>query len=116
MATREILIDGVLLSVEVDAADAVLVPASPGLVERGGGLAERGAVADKVRDVGQEMRSLLAAVTRPVREALEATQPDSWSVELNLGFKGEAGIPCITKGEANGSIKVSASWKKAAAG
>ena len=114
MATREILIDGVLLSVEVDAADVVLVPASAGLVERGG-LAERGAVADKVRDVGQEMRSLLSAVTRPVREALEATQPDSWSVELNLGFKGEAGIPCITKGEANGSIKVSASWKKAAA-
>lgn len=106
MATREILIDGVQLVVEVDSAD---LPGARGMVERGG---ERGVVADKVRDIGQDMRSLLAVVIRPIREALDATQPEQWSIELSLGFKGEAGVPCLTKGEANGAVKISAMWKR----
>jgi hypothetical protein len=99
MATRSILIDGVEVLIEVDSGPHT------------GGLAERGAIADKVRDVGQDLRVLLLAVTQPVRDALAASQPEEWSVELNLGFKGEAGVPCLTKGEANGSIKVTAKWK-----
>jgi hypothetical protein len=106
MAAREVLIDGITLFVEVDELDAARAQAAPGMVERG-------AVADRVRDVGADLRNLLGAITRPVKAALEEAQPDEWSVELSLGFKGEAGVPCLTKGEANASVKVTARWKKA---
>ena len=107
MPVREILIDGALITVEIDGED---VPARRGLVERGA--AERGVVADKVRDIGQDMRNLLGSILRPIREGLDATQPEQWSIELSLGFKGEAGVPCLTKGEASGSVKVNATWKR----
>lgn len=107
MSTRAVIIDGETLWVEVD--DEVLptaaATAAPGLVERDG-------MAARVRDISGDLRSLLTNVTRPVREALEQAQPEEWSVELHLGFKGEAGIPCLTKGEANGSVKVTAKWKR----
>ncbi|RTL36854.1 MAG: hypothetical protein EKK53_22390 [Burkholderiales bacterium] len=108
MAVRPVLIDGATLWVEVD--DEAVPLAAP---QGGGGLVERGAVADRVRNMGDDIRGMLASVTRPVKDALEATKPEEWSIELNLGFKGEAGIPCLTKGEANGSVKISVKWKPA---
>lgn len=109
MSSRAVIIDGVTLWVEVD--DEVL-PAAPGAPGGRPGLVERGAVADRVRDIGGDLRGLLGSITKPVREALEQAQPEEWSIELNLGFKGEAGIPCLTKGEANGSVKITAKWKR----
>ncbi|HSI61287.1 MAG TPA: CU044_2847 family protein [Ideonella sp.] len=107
MPAREIIIDGVTLLVEVDEGDSPSAAGSSGLVERG-------AVADRVRDAGAELRSMLGALMRPVRQALDEAQPDSWGLELSIGFKGTAGVPCLTQGEANAAIKVTASWKKAA--
>jgi hypothetical protein len=109
MSSRAVIIDGVTIWVEVD--DETL-PAAPGGAGARPGLVERGAVADRVRDIGADLRGLLGSITRPVREALEQAQPEEWSIELNLGFKGEAGIPCLTKGEANGSVKITAKWKR----
>lgn len=108
MPTREVKIDGISLFVEVDEASAGPPPGQPGLVERG-------AVADKVRDIGADLRNLLGAVTRPLRQALDEAEPEEWTLELSLGFKGEAGVPCLTKGEANAALKVTAKWKKHAA-
>jgi hypothetical protein len=107
MAVKSLSIDGIVVDVEVDAADG-----APALRERGPG--DVAAVAGQVQDVGKSLRATISAVTRPIREALAEAQIDDWSVELSLGFKGEAGIPCITKGEANGSIKVVAHWKRPA--
>jgi len=109
MSSRAVIIDGVTLFVEVDDEKLPAVPGGPGAST---GLVERGAVADRVRDIGADLRGIIASVTKPVREALEQAQPEEWSVELNLGFKGEAGIPCLTKGEANGSVKITAKWKR----
>lgn len=109
MSSRAVIIDGQTLWVEVD--DEVL-PAAAGAPGAVRGLVERGEVANRVRDIGADLRGLLASVTRPVREALAEAQPEEWTVELNLGFKGEAGIPCLTKGEANGSVKITAKWKR----
>jgi hypothetical protein len=53
---------------------------------------------------------MLSAITSSIRQALEKSKPNEWSVELLVGFKGEAGIPCLTKGEANASIKLTARW------
>lgn len=111
MPTRSITIDGVELLVEVDAET---LPGAA-LAERGaaaGRAVERGAVADKVRDAGQDLRNVLAAIAKPIHDAFQSSNPEEWSIELSVGFKGEAGIPCITKGEANGAIKVTAKWKR----
>jgi hypothetical protein len=35
-------------------------------------------------------------------------------VEINLGFKAGSGIPFVVEGEANGSVKVTAKWERAA--
>jgi hypothetical protein len=106
MPAREVTIDGLTLWVEVDELEGRIGAGAPGMVERG-------AVVDRVRDVGADLRNLLAAVTRPVRQAFDENPPDEWSVELSIGFKGELGVPCLTKGEANAAVKITAKWKKA---
>ena len=54
----------------------------------------------------------IKALARTVQSALVDVQPSEWSIEINLGFKGKAGIPFITEGEANGAVKVVAKWVK----
>lgn len=105
MPAREIIIDGTTFWVEVDELDGRAGGAAPGMVERG-------AVMDKVRDVGADLRNLIGAVTRPVRQAFDEHPPEEWSVELSIGFKGEMGVPCLTKGEASAAVKITAKWKK----
>lgn len=69
-------------------------------------------VAGQVADAGEEIRAIITAVTGSIQKAFEASSPDEWSVELLVGFKGEAGIPFVTKGEANASLKLKAKWTK----
>jgi hypothetical protein len=48
-----------------------------------------------------------------VHASLKAANPDEWSVEMNIGFKGKATpIPYIASGELDGGIKITATWKK----
>lgn len=112
--TRLITIDGVQVYVEVEELSGESVMPAP---TRGGAGTRRGieptAVAGKLTDVGDSLRAAIKAVTGPVQAALKDLPPDEWSIELNIGFKGEAGLPCITKGEANASVKLTAKWKKA---
>lgn len=112
--TKLITIDGVQVYVEVEELNGgVSTPVSTG---SGGGVRrniEPTSVADKLVNVGDSLRAAIKAVTGPVQSALKDLPPDEWTMELNIGFKGEAGVPCITKGEANASIKLTAKWKKA---
>jgi hypothetical protein len=39
--------------------------------------------------------------------------PDEWKLEISLGFKTNSNIPFLAAGEGNGSVKVSATWKRA---
>jgi Trypsin-co-occurring domain 1 len=105
MATKKVLVNGIELWVEVEGTPTA---ASAGLVERGGGPVEA------VRDMGQDLQNLLAAVTGPIKQALDANAPDTWSIELSLGFKADGGVPFLAKGEANAAVKLSATWKKGA--
>lgn len=100
----------------------VFVETEPGNVtdSEGGrgdlGLSERGleatGISDIAVDAGKELSLMIESVTRTVSGALDAVAPDEWSIELNVGFKGEAGIPFITKGETNASVKVLVKWKR----
>jgi hypothetical protein len=67
---------------------------------------------DKVRDAGTQVHATVKALCATMQSALKDAQPDEWTLELNLGFKGQAGIPFISQGEANGAVKVTAKWKK----
>lgn len=67
---------------------------------------------DDVKEAGSKVHGTIKALSATVQSALDSAQPDEWSLEINLGFKGKAGIPFITEGEANGAVKVIAKWKR----
>jgi len=105
MTVQIIMIDGQQVLVEVEpneAGDAPTAPAGDGMQNT-----------SVLEDTGLQMQNTVQAVLAPVSRALSQAQPEEWSVELTLGFKGSAGIPFLTSGEANGSLKVTAKWKRA---
>ena len=73
---------------------------------------EETSAAQKLAEAGERVRSTLSALATTVRAALDKAEPEEWTLEINLGFKANGGIPFITEGEANGAVKVTAKWKK----
>jgi len=68
---------------------------------------------EKVKDTIQLLHDTLKPVAEAIHEAFRKAQPDEWSMELNIGFKGKANpIPVIVSGETSVAIKIKASWKK----
>lgn len=68
---------------------------------------------EDVIDAFEVLRDSIASLADNVHESLKAHQPDEWSLELNIGFKGKVSpIPVILSGETSGGIKVTAKWKK----
>ncbi|MGD0961923.1 MAG: CU044_2847 family protein, partial [Methylomonas sp.] len=67
---------------------------------------------DDIVEVGEKVHGTIKALAKTVQAALAEANPNEWSLEINLGFKGKAGIPFITEGEANGAVKVVAKWSK----
>ena len=109
MPTRLVQFNGTEFNVEVDDLEAQIAHPTEFGDLLGRGLTETG-VLDRVADAGTELRQMLAAVTSSISQAMEKSKPKEWSVELSVGFKGESGVPCLTKGEANASIKLTAKW------
>jgi hypothetical protein len=66
----------------------------------------------KIVDAGERVRETINALAMTVKQALDKADPSEWSLEVTLGFKGKAGIPFVTEGEANGAVKVTAKWKR----
>ena len=67
---------------------------------------------EELKTAGEQVRSTISALSATVHEALSNNMPTEWSIEINIGFKGKAGIPFVTEGEANGAVKVTAKWVK----
>ncbi|PPC90459.1 MAG: hypothetical protein CTY34_07705 [Methylobacter sp.] len=67
---------------------------------------------NKVIDAGTQVHNTIKGLCSTLQEAVKDSQPDEWSLEINLGIKGTAGIPFVTQGEANGAVKITATWKK----
>lgn len=72
---------------------------------------EKTAAEGKLLSAGQQVRKTIEVLAATIHGALEQVQPAEWTLEINLGFKGKAGIPFVTEGEANGAVKVTAKWK-----
>jgi hypothetical protein len=60
----------------------------------------------------EEITGLLTTMSSAVAAGLKQTQPESWTVEFGLAFKGTTGIPTIASGEGTANIKVTMSWKR----
>lgn len=79
-------------------------------------LPEHASPTGPVEDVVDAMKSLqqnIKTIAESVHASFHAHQPEEWTLELNIGFKGKASpIPVILSGEATGAIKVTAKWLK----
>jgi hypothetical protein len=63
-------------------------------------------------DMKDRLDPILKAFAAPVQAVMQAAGAAEWSIEINVGFEGEAGIPFVVGGKANAAVKVSATWKK----
>ncbi len=69
---------------------------------------------DDAIDALQTLQNNIGTLANTVYDSFKSHQPDEWTLELNVGFKGKTSpIPVILSGEASGAIKVTAKWKKA---
>ncbi|MFA6009313.1 MAG: CU044_2847 family protein [Desulfobacteraceae bacterium] len=73
-----------------------------------------GRVTEKLKDAAATMDVVIKSVATAVHKGMKACEPDEWALEINIGFKGNAGftIPVLVGGEGNASLKVTAKWKK----
>ena len=75
--------------------------------------AEPTGIVDDVVIGGKLLQESIRGVAQSVRDSLMDIEPDEWSVEINIGMKGKATIiPVLVSSEGNGSIKVTAKWKR----
>ncbi len=75
--------------------------------------AEETSTAGKVYDAMQLLKNTLSSAAETVHEGIQKAEPDEWTMELNIGFKGKANpVPVILSGESNVAIKVTAKWFK----
>ena len=74
---------------------------------------EETSAAEKMAEAGDRVRSTISALAGSVGKALNGVDgPEEWTIEVNLGFNGKAGIPFVTEGGVNGAVKVTAKWKR----
>lgn len=61
---------------------------------------------------GKLLQETIGSTVESVHQSLQEAKPDEWSVELNIGFEStDKGIVSYL-GKGNGSLKVTATWKK----
>lgn len=64
-------------------------------------------------DTVQVLKNTLQGIVNTVHDGIKKNQPDEWTLELNIGFKGKVNpIPVLLSGESNAALKLSATWKK----
>lgn len=71
---------------------------------------EKASTEEDMIAAGERVRSTISALAATIHQGLSKTSPSEWALEVNIGFKGKAGIPFIAEGEANGAVKVTAKW------
>lgn len=74
--------------------------------------AEPTGIVDDIVIGGKLLQETISNTVENVHQSLQKAKPDEWSVELNVGFEStEKGIISYL-GKGNGSLKVTATWKK----
>ena len=96
-------------TIYVEVTDIEQEAAEPG---SGSGDYEFTTAEGKLLDAGEWVRRTVSALAGVVQQALSNAQPAEWTLEINMGFNGKAGIPFLTEGGANGAVKVTAKWTR----
>ena len=59
------------------------------------------------------MQRAVAGLARSVQASFGDAAPNEWTMELGIGFKGDAApVPVVVAGSSSGSVKVTARWKR----
>lgn len=75
--------------------------------------AEPTGVLDTIGESMKIFKENIRNMAESVHESLKDLQPDKWTVEMNVGFKGTATpIPFIAGSEVKGGVKITVTWKK----
>jgi hypothetical protein len=78
--------------------------------------AEKITAIDTAIDTMQRLSNTLSGVFSSIKEGLEANQPDEWTAELKIDFKGKVNpIPVIVGAESGAAITIHARWIKKSA-
>lgn len=63
-------------------------------------------------DSMKEMSNTILAVIKYVQDGFnKASHPDEMTIEFSITLKGSSGIPVVASGSAEGTFKISATWK-----
>lgn len=77
--------------------------------------AEATGIIDDIVIGSKLLKETITGTAQSVFDSLKGLQPDEWSVEINIGMKADKMriIPVLVTGTGEGSLKVTAKWKKA---
>ncbi|PCJ12366.1 MAG: hypothetical protein COB04_17825 [Gammaproteobacteria bacterium] len=109
MSVKKIKVGDTSMWVEID---DTLCPESNSREVSYDGTEEVSALSDKMDEVFEVLTSTIQNVAKEIETALQENKPDEFEIELNFGFGGKAGIPCLVSSKANAAIKFKAKWKK----
>ena len=107
------LADGSTIYIEVENTNAVELAPSPktAMPDLPPGAEPTGLLDDMIIG-GKLLQETISSTVENVHASLQQAKPDEWSVELNIGFEStDKGIVSYL-GKGNGSLKVTATWKK----
>ncbi len=101
---------GTTMLIEVARMPATVAPPKGG----GGGIAGADDVVERTFDQVKKLGQAIAEVCDTVQTEIEATlknaKPSELALEFSITLAGEAGIPFVTKGTAEGTFQVSVKW------
>lgn len=64
-------------------------------------------------DAMASLKTGLKDIAEMVKDAISASAPAAWKLEVNIGFKGKTSpIPIVLSGEANAALKLQIEWKR----
>lgn len=112
MATSSTIIHVELVGTENAAARSARSKLDPGAEYISGGFLAASREVESIDTAA--VQSGIAAICSAVGAGLQNAGPDSWAVEINLGFKAGLKLPVLMSGEANAALKVTMNWTKTA--
>jgi len=99
-----------------DEEPAVVAPAIVAVDEDEGQAAGAGAKAaeavDKLKELGVTIGNTCRSLYDTTRGVLESHAPNEFTLEFGVKLAGKAGIPMVTEGSAEATVKVTAKWVK----
>ena len=84
------------------------VARSGGVAKVGGGKVAK--TIAELKDVGNAIADVCNTLQGQIQDALQKSKPSELTLEFSITLAGEAGIPFVTKGTAEGTFQVTAKW------